>query len=88
LTYFQLRYLFGQFGARVKDVFGDRWKKKALAPLWLLLVPAAWLWSRALFLRAVTPEQAQRNREMLSDSWRPASLFSRSLVLVFERQAS
>ncbi|HTT36066.1 MAG TPA: class I SAM-dependent methyltransferase [Burkholderiales bacterium] len=88
LTYFQLRYLFGQFGARVKEVCGDRWKKKALTPLWLLLAPAAWLWSRALFLRAAAPEQARRNREMLSDSWRFAALFSRSLVLVFERQGS
>lgn len=88
LTYFQLRYLFGHFGARVKDVLGDRWKKWTLAPLWLLLAPAAWLWSRALFLRAAPPEQAQRNREMLSDSWRFAALFSRSLIVVFERQAS
>jgi SAM-dependent methyltransferase len=86
MTYFQLRHVFGHFGAQVAEVRGDRWKKKALLPLYALLMPVSWAWSRALFLgRAPSPEVA-RNRELFSHSWRTPLLFSRSLILVLVRQ--
>lgn len=45
LSYFQLRYLFGQYGAIVKQLLGDRYKRKLLFPIYILLLPLAWLWS-------------------------------------------
>ncbi len=33
LSYFQVRYLFEQHGAKVKQVLGDRYKRKLLFPL-------------------------------------------------------
>ena len=85
LSYFQLRYLFEWAGARVKLLKGDRWKRKALLPLYGLLLPFAWLWSRALFLRNAEVAVAGRNRELLVHAFSSALLFSRSLIVVFER---
>jgi SAM-dependent methyltransferase len=87
LTYFQLRYLFEQHGARVTRLLGDRYKRKALMPLYLLLLPIAWLWSGLLFLRQGDARYAARNRELARAGRSAPLLFSRSLVLVLERQA-
>ena len=86
LSYFQLRYLFGQHGAAVKQVLGDRYKRKALLPLYLALLPFGWLWSRWLFLRQGDVSQRERNRELLAHAFSAPLLFSRSLVLVLEKQ--
>jgi len=85
LSYFQLRYLFEYAGARVKLVSGDHWKRKALMPVYLLLLPFAWWWSRALFLRNSEASVQGRNRELLSHLFSGALLFSRSIIVVFER---
>lgn len=85
LSYYQLRYLFGHFGARVEAVLGDRYKKKALMPLYLLLLPFAWLWSHTA-LRGGEPDYRARNREMLAHAFSAPLLFSRSLVLVLRRE--
>lgn len=86
LSYHQLRYLFAQHGARVKRVLGDRYKRKALLPVYLLLLPFAWLWTRRLFASEGKPRLAQRNREILAHSFSRPLLFSRSLILVLEKQ--
>jgi len=85
LSYFQLRYLFGQHGARVKLVLGDRYKRKALMPLYLALLPFAWIASWALLVRGGDARHAARNRELLSDTFRAPLLFSRTLILVLEK---
>jgi len=84
LTYFQLRYLFEQFGARVTGVLGDRWKKKALLPLYFALLPLARAWTRNLLLRGEQPNTS-RHAEMAAHILSPPALFSRSLILVFEK---
>ncbi len=86
LSYYQLRYLFEQHGARVKRVLGDRYKKKALMPLYLVLLPFAWLATRLLFVRGGGARHAERNREMLAHAFSAPLLFSRSLVLVLEKR--
>ena len=86
LSYFQLRYLFEQHGARVKAVLGDRYKKKALMPLYLCLLPFAWAASWLLMVRGGDAGHADRNRELLRHAFRVPLLYSRSLVLVLEKR--
>lgn len=86
LSYFQLRYLFGQHGVAVKQVLGDKYKRKILFPLYILLLPLAWLWSRLLFGRQGDERHGGRNREMLAHSFSAPLLYSRSLVLVLEKR--
>lgn len=85
LSYFQLRYLFEQFGAKVKRIEGDRYKKKVLMPFYWLLLPIAWLASRRLFIGKGEPAEGGRNRAMLREAFSPPLLFSRSLVVIFEK---
>jgi SAM-dependent methyltransferase len=87
LSYFQLRYLFECSGARVQRILGDRWKRKALMPVYLLLLPFAWLWSRALYLRNGDESVQARNRELLAHAFGAPLMFSRSLVLVLRRDS-
>ena len=86
LSYFQLRYLFGQRGAQVKHVLGDRYKRKILFPLYILLLPLAWLWATLLLLRQGDARHDARNRELYAHSVSAPLLFSRSLVLVLEKR--
>jgi len=85
LSFYQLRFLFGQHGARVKAVLGDRYKKKALMPLYLGLLPFAWVASWLLYVRGGDARYPGRNRELLEHAFRAPLLFSRSLVLVLEK---
>lgn len=87
LSYFQLRYLFGQHGVAVKQVLGDRYKRKLLFPIYILLLPLAWLWSALLLLRQGDARHGTRNRELLAHVFSAPLLFSRSLVLVLEKRA-
>ncbi len=86
LSYFQLRYLFGQHGVRVKQVFGDKYKRKYLFLLYILLLPLVWLATRAMLLRQGDRREQARNREMLDHALSPPLLFSRSLVLILEKR--
>ncbi len=86
LSYFQLSYLFGQHGMRVKQVLGDKYKRKILFPLYILLLPAVWLATRLVLLRHGDRREPKRNREMLEYALSGPLLFSRSLVLVLEKR--
>lgn len=86
LSYFQLRYLFEQYGVLTRRVLGDRWKRKALLPLYALLLPVAWAWSWLLFSRQGDQREAARNKTLLADAFSAPLLFSRSLVLVLEKR--
>ena len=77
LNLYQLEYLFLHHGASLKQVAGDRWKKKALLPLYALLLPFVWLATRRTF---------RRNPALGAWGLAPAALFARSLVLVFEKR--
>ena len=86
LSIYQLIFLFGQRGARVRAVLGDRYKKKALMPLYLALLPFAWAATWALFEGGGDARHAHRNHELLRHAFRAPVLFSRSLVLVLEKR--
>lgn len=85
LSFYQLSYLFAQQGVRVKHVLGDRYKKKALMPLYLALLPLAWAASWVLFTRSGDARYTRRNRDLMRHAFRAPMLFSRSLVLVLEK---
>ena len=86
LSFFQLRYLFEQHGAVVKQVMGDRYKRKILFPLYILLLPLAWIWSALLLVRQGDARHDARNRELYAQSFSAPLLYSRSLVLVLEKR--
>lgn len=86
LSYFQLRYLFEQHGMRVKQVLGDKYKRKALFPLYIFLWPWVWLATRAMLLRQGDRRENARNQAMLEHALSAPLLFSRSLVLVLEKR--
>lgn len=86
LSYFQLRYLCGQHGAVVKQVLGDRYKRKLLFPIYIMLLPLAWLWSTLLLLRQGDARYGARNQELHAHGFSAPLLYSRSLVLVLEKR--
>ena len=86
LSYFQLRYLFGEQGVDVVQAMGDKYKRKLLFPLYFLLLPAAWLATRTMLLRQGDPRAGKRNRELTAHALSAPLLFSRSLVLVLKRR--
>ena len=84
LTYLQLRYLFNYHGAKLAIVDGDRWKKKWLIPLTLPFTGLGRLWAR----REMSKQNAVPREEcvaMLNDLFSAPALYSRSLVLVFQK---
>jgi SAM-dependent methyltransferase len=83
LTYLQLRYFFQHGGAKVVDVKCQRWKKKWLIPFMFPFLATGWVWSRIEMPRG---EKAKAEyREMLDHLFSPATLFGRSLILVFKK---
>jgi SAM-dependent methyltransferase len=83
-SYHQLRYQFDYNGARLVGLTGDRWKKKWLMPFLLPAVGAGWLWMRAELAKQPL-ESSALGKAMLADLFSAPALFSRSLVLVFEK---
>ena len=87
LTYLQLRYLFQHHNARLQQLDGDRWKKKWLIPFLLPFVALGWVWSRRDLARQ--PDAPKEDcRQMLRDLFSAPALFSRSLVLTFQKDDS
>jgi SAM-dependent methyltransferase len=80
----QLAYLFGHNGARLTRLTGDRWKKKWLIPFLLPFVGLGWIWLRYAVKRQKEMPAAECRKE-IEDLFSPALLFSRSLILVFEK---
>jgi SAM-dependent methyltransferase len=85
LSYIQLSYLFGEYGMQVKQALGDKYKRKYLFLLYILLLPGVWLATRWILLRKGDARAAARNREWLCHILSAPLLFSRSLVLVLEK---
>lgn len=86
VSYLQLRYLFGLEGARAVEITTDKFKRKALLPLYFLIAAVGWLWARLLLRRARDPEdQPGRTRTMLAEIFSAPVLLGRSLIVVFER---
>lgn len=86
LSYFQLRYLFGEQGMDVATVLGDKYKRKLLIPLYFFLMPGVWFATRQMLLRQGDRRAASRNHELASHALSMPLLFSRSLVLVLKKR--
>ena len=87
LSYLQLRYFFRHHGARLVSLSGDRWKKKWIIPFALPFLAIGRLWA-ARNAASETKVDRQDCTQILKDLFSPPLLFSRSLVLTFEREDS
>jgi SAM-dependent methyltransferase len=85
LSLAQLDYLFENYGARLTQLAGDRWKKKWLFPFLLPFVGLGWIWMRHEVKRQKEKPAADCQREM-DNLFSTPLLFSRSLILVFEKR--
>jgi SAM-dependent methyltransferase len=85
MSYLQLNYLFQHHGARLQQVSGDRWKKKWLIPFMLPVIGLGWI-SMRLGLKRQKEVPADQCQGKVKDLFAAPMLFSRSLILVFERQ--
>jgi SAM-dependent methyltransferase len=84
LSCYQLSYLFENYGARLTQLAGDRWKKKWLIPFLLPFVGLGGIWMRYAVDRQKEKPAAECQKE-IKDLFSPPLLFSRSLILVFEK---
>jgi SAM-dependent methyltransferase len=85
MSYHTLRYLGEYFGARVVKVDGDKLKGRAWLPIYLPVLLLGKLWSRRLFLSRRYRANHERNLRIYRQSNSKAALFSRSIILVFEK---
>lgn len=84
LSYLQLRYLFQHSGARLVRVDGDRWKKKWLLPFLLPFFGLGRIWAH--WELAHQPDAPREDcRRALRDLFSAPLLFSRSLILTFQK---
>jgi len=79
----QIESLFSCCGANLVQIAGDRWKGWHLMPIYLifLLLGLLWITMENRFDR----EKWSNMSRGLSNLFHPASLFSRSLILLFQR---
>ncbi|HLX96162.1 MAG TPA: class I SAM-dependent methyltransferase [Verrucomicrobiae bacterium] len=84
LSYLQLNYLFQHHGARLLHLAGDRWKKKWLIPFLLPFIGLGWIGMRVGLSRQ-KEVPADQCRGKIKDLFSAPLLFSRSLILVFEK---
>jgi hypothetical protein len=83
LSFRQIESFFSCCRAKLVRIAGDRWKAGHLMPLYLIFLLSGLLWIAAenCFHKGRCPQISRG----LSNLFRPSSLFSRSLILVFER---
>jgi SAM-dependent methyltransferase len=87
-SYYTLRYHAEQAGANVAEVLGDKPKRRFLTPLYLAVLAAGKWWSRRLFFARRFDENRSQNEEIYRHVNSAPLLFSRSLVLVLQKQHS
>lgn len=84
LSYIQLRYLFKCFDADLVDMDGDKHKRRILSPLLLFFTVIGRFWLK----RVVKGNLSSTNEAIPTGKaslFRPPLLFSRSLILMFEK---
>ena len=85
LSFMHLRYLFGEYDARLIELSGDKWKKKWLIPFLLPFIFLGRLWMNSAIKRQKeTPVEVCR--ETVHHLFSRPLLFSRSLILVFQKK--
>lgn len=86
VSYFRLRYIADYFGADVESVHGDRWKKKILLPVYLLIDALGWPWRRAIFFSKKAAKWPERNRRMYQHLTSPALKYARTMIVVLRKR--
>jgi SAM-dependent methyltransferase len=86
LSYPTLRYLGDYFGADVVHIDGDKVKRLVFMPLYLVVLVLGRIWSYRLFFSPCYRTHRERNRQLFREINSRPTLFSRSLVLVFEKR--
>ncbi len=86
MSYHRLRYLADYFGADVVEVRSDRFKKKWLAPLFLLFHALGAPWRKRLFFSRDADQWAKRNEQMHGHINSKALLTGRTMVLVLRKR--
>ena len=84
LAYFQLRYLFKEYGLTLKKVSGDKIKRKILMPLYLIIILVGYIFESILFFKSKRKKEFSLIKK---DMFSKPVLFSRSLIMVFEKEA-
>jgi len=84
LSYSQLRYLFEEYGATLTMISGDKYKKKFLIPVLLPFTIIGYIWSKSKNI--VTGYEHKKDNLFLKGFFSKNLLFSRSLILVFEKK--
>jgi len=82
LPYFQLRYLFKEYGMSLKQISGDRYKRKIFMPIYLIVILFGYVVESINYLKS-------KNKiiftGIMKDMFSKSALFSRSLIMVFEK---
>jgi hypothetical protein len=84
-TPLHLIYVLGAVGCNLVEVRTDRWKRKALLPLRLLMSPFTFLWTRKI-ARGTAPATypgVEDIHELLTSF---KLMFGRSQILIFQKQ--
>lgn len=85
-SYFQLWYWFRIRGFDLVDVMGDKWKRIALLPIYLLVIVIGYLPTRLQVQKAKISDI--KRKVVLSHLFSPALLFSRSLIAIFRNNSA
>ncbi|RLS41710.1 MAG: class I SAM-dependent methyltransferase [Planctomycetota bacterium] len=88
MSYHRIRYLAEHLGASVKHVSGDKIKRLLLLPLYVVIRLLGKPWSWSLFCSGKYKKNARRNMEIYNDINSGALLYSRSLIIVLQKEAS
>lgn len=86
LSYHRVRYLADSLGADVVSVRTDRYKKKALMPVFLALHLMGAFWRRRLFFGPDAKPWRKRNAVMHAHLTSPALLYGRTMVLELRKR--
>ncbi len=81
VSYHQLRYIAQHHSLEITAVATDRFKKKMLLPLWLLVYPLGRLWARGMILAPPDREDHAALRRAYEHTFSMAILFGRTMIV-------
>lgn len=84
VSYAQLRYLFKHYGAEVLEVRGDKYKRKILLPLYLLINIIGYLWFK-LGCHIEKYGRTSDEKSLSKGLFSQPVLFSRSLIMLLRK---
>jgi len=83
ISYVQMRYLFKYYGADLLDISGDKYKRKILLPILSPFILLGYFW--LMMFKESNLEAVYIDSEK-SNLFKLPLLFSRSLILIFEKR--